>query len=229
MFKFIVYIIILASLICKPINGQVFNKPFYASKSPETLELLRVVMSPQATTLYFTLENRITGGYFCTDRRTYLIYPNGKKSRMIKASGIPYCPELHKFYLVGEKLHFELIFPPLPPETKWVDLVEQCGGNCYWIYGIVLDDELNKKLYELFKAAEVAGPEENINLFRRFLDEAGVRNHGIEGMIYYNLINASLDAGDKVEAMIWYNRLNRSDVPRKEEYIKMLNEKGIKF
>lgn len=224
-----VYFITVLAFWCTSLEGQTFIKPFYSTKSPETIELLRIEVSPQSTALYLSIENRIVGGYFCTDRRTYLIYPDGTRSRMLKASGIPYCPELHKFYAVGEKLHFELVFPPLQPGTKWVDMVEQCGSNCYWIYGIILDDEINKKLDEVFRAASEGKPEENMMLFRRLLDETDKFNLGTEGMLYFNIINAALEAGDLIEAGVWYKRFGQSDAPRKEHYIKLLNEKGIKF
>jgi len=209
--------------------SQTYIKPNYGMKSHETLELIRIEINPQGTTTYLTLENRITGGYFCTDRRTYIIYPDGSRSRMIKASGIPYCPELHKFYAVGEKLHFELTFPPLKEGTKWIDLVEQCGSNCYYVYGIVLDNELNRKIDEVFSAASSGTPGDNILLFRRLLEETDSLNLGTEGLLYVNIINAAIEAGDNVEAAVWYKRLASSGAPRAAEYLKMLNDRGIKF
>jgi len=211
------------------IQGQVFPKPFYAAKDPETLEIHRIELTNESTIIYLSVENRITGGYFCTDRRTYLYLPDNKRLRLLKAEGIPYCPELHKFVSAGEKLHFELVFPPLSPGTKWIDLVEQCGANCFWVYGIILDEELNRKLDEVFRITSGGKPEENILVFRRLLQEIDSGNYGIEGMLYYNIINAALEAGDTIEAGVWYKRLGESDAPRKEQYLKLLNERGIKF
>lgn len=224
-----IFLLALSCLFSVMVQGQVLPKPFYSARSPETIDLLRIEISEQFTTFFLSLENRITGGYFCTDRRTYLIYPDGTRLRMIRASGIPYCPELHKFVAVGEKLHFELVFPPLASGTKWVDLVEQCGSNCYYIYGIVLDNELNNKFEKVFSAASSGTPGENIILFRRLLEETDSLNLGTEGMLYLNIINAANEAGDKVEAAVWYKRLASSGAPRAAEYIKMLNDRGIKF
>jgi len=205
--------------VCIPALSQVYTRPNYGIKSHETLEITRIEANQQNTVVYLSIENKIIGGYFCTDKRTYLIYPDGTRIRMIRASGIPYCPELHKFYSVGEKLHFELVFPPLKEGTKWIDLVEQCGANCYWVYGIILDEELNRKLNEVFRITSGGKPEENILIFRRLLGEIDSLNYGIEGMIYFNIINAALEAGDKIEAGVWYKRLGESDAPRKEQYL----------
>lgn len=227
--KTITFILMLVSAASTAIYSQVYTSPNYGIKSHETLEIKRIEVTPQNTIIYLTIENKITGGYFCTDKRTYLIYPDGTRLRMTRASGIPYCPELHKFYSVGEKLHFELIFPPIAPGTKWIDMVEQCGGNCYWVYGIMLDEELNRKLDEIFRITSTGKPEENILVFRRFLEEIDSLNYGIEGMLYFNIINASIEAGDTIGAGVWYKRLGESDAPRKEQYLRLLNERGIKF
>jgi hypothetical protein len=206
--------LLLSAFLPASLFSQTYIRPNYGMKSHETLEVIRIEAAPQGTTIYLSLENKITGGYFCTDKRTYIIYPDGSRSRMIKASGIPYCPELHKFYAVGEKLHFELTFPPLKEGTKWIDLVEQCGGNCYWVYGITLDNELNRRIDEIFNAASNGKPADNMLLFRKFLEENDNLNPGIEGLLYVNIINAAIEAGDRVAAEVWYKRLAASDAPR---------------
>ncbi|NMC41781.1 MAG: hypothetical protein GYA43_11550 [Bacteroidales bacterium] len=222
-----VFLVILCAFLSATMAGQTYIKPFYSSKTPETIELLRMETSPQSTTLYLSIENRIAGGYFCTDRRTYLYLPDKTKLRLTKASGIPYCPELHKFLSIGEKLQYELVFPPLPEMTKFVDLVEECGANCYAIYGIIPDNELTARLERLFSEAEANSPGKNMLLFIKFLEEN--TNPGINGLLYVNIINAAVDAGNKADAEVWYRRLVSSDVPRRDFYIRLLNEKGIKF
>lgn len=221
------YLITIVALWSVSIYGQTYIKPFYATKSPETIELLRVEKSLRSTTFYLSVENRVAGGYFCTDRRTYLYLPDKSRLRLSKASGIPYCPELYKFMNIGEKLQYELVFPPLPEGTEWVDIVEECGANCYAIYGVILDNDLSPRLEKLFSEAAENSPENNIALFRKFLEEN--TNRGVSGLIYVNIIIAAVEAGNKVEAGVWYKRLGASDVPRKDIYLKLLNDKGIKF
>jgi len=225
------YIILISFLlaISEIVSGQVVSHPNFAMKSHETLELLKIDIRPDKTTLFLSIENRIAGGNFCADKNISITYASGEKIMITEASGIPVCPKTYNFKSIGEKLFFALVFPPLKPGTEWIDIVEECSSNCFWFYGITLDEVLNNKIEATFNAASSGKPEENILLFRKLLDEVGGRNLGIEGLLYINIINAALEAGDKVEASVWYKRLQTSGAPRLSHYMKFLNDKGIKF
>jgi hypothetical protein len=209
--------------------GQEISHPNFAMKSHETLELLKIDIQPGKTVMFFSIENKIPGGNFCADKNISLIYPTGEKLRVTEISGIPVCPATYNFKSVGEKLFFALAFPPLKPGTEWVDIVEECSSNCFWFYGITLDAGLNRKIEDAFLAASGGKPEDNILLFRKLLDDIGDRNLGIEGLVYINIINAAIEAGDNVEAAVWYKRLQSSGAPRLNYYLKFLNDKGIKY
>jgi hypothetical protein len=203
--------------------------PNQALKSHETLIIQKIETDASNTIIYMQVENRRQGGNFCADREIYIQYPDGTRMKMIRSRGIPVCPAIHKFKSVGERLDFSLVFPPLRKGLEWFDLVEDCQENCFWFYGITLESELNRRLDELFRAAEKGTPEQNIKSFRSLLEEIDDKNHGIEGLLYINIINAALESGDRVEAAVWYNRLKSSGAPRSEQYMKYLNDKGIKF
>jgi hypothetical protein len=209
--------------------SQTFLRPNFALKSHETLEILKVENTPQRTVVYLSVENRIIGGNFCADKSIYLIYPDGIRLKLSKANDIPACPDTYNFKSIGEKLDFNLVFPALKPGTEWFDLIEECNNNCFWFYGITLDDSLNKHLDEAFLLAAKGEPARNMLLFRNILESVGDRNPGIEGSLYINIINAAIEAGDKVEAAVWYKRLLSSHAPRLNLYVKYLNDKGIKF
>jgi hypothetical protein len=66
-------------------------------------------------------------------------------------------------------------------------------------------------------------------LFRNILETVDKQNHGIIGLLYINIISAAVEAGDKVEAAVWYKRLLSSHSPRLSDYVKYLNNRGIKF
>jgi hypothetical protein len=176
-----------------------------------------------------TIENRLDGGNFCADRNIYLIDSYGEKYNMEKSSGIPVCPDNYKFKTIGEKLNFTLAFPRLKAGTKWIDLIEDCTANCFWFYGLTLDNELNLRLDNAFLLASEGKPADNMNLFKRILDDIDSQDLGIEGLLYINIINAANENADKVNAMVFYKRLASSHAPRAEQYIKYLNEKGIKY
>jgi hypothetical protein len=213
--------------------GKVFSQellhPNFAMKSHETLELLKIDIQPGKTVMFMSIENRIPGGNFCADKNISIIYPSGEKLKITEASGIPVCPKTYNFKSIGEKLFFALVFPPMKPGTEWVDVVEECSSNCFWFYGVTLDAGLNRRIEEAFAAASTGKPEDNIMVFRKLLDEIGERNTGIEGLVYINIINAAIGAGDNVEAAVWYKRLQTSGAPRLNYYLKFLNDKGIKY
>jgi hypothetical protein len=209
--------------------SQVILMPNSGLKSHQTLELNKIELTPERTTVAFTIENRIEGGNFCADKNIFIIYPDGTRSKLISATGIPHCPEIYKFKSIGEKLNFSLVFPPLKKGTEWIDIVEECSSNCFHFYGITLNMELNDRLDHAFVLATTNTPEKNIILFRSILESVVKQNPGIEGTLYINIINAANEAGDKVEAAVWYKRLLESKAPRVNEYIKFLNDRGIRY
>jgi hypothetical protein len=209
---------------------QTYNQPNSALKSHETLEITKVEIGTGATTIFLSVENkRSEGGSFCADKKIYIIYPDGSRMNLIKANNIPVCPDTYNFKSVGEKLQFTLEFPPLKPGTKWFDLIEDCNSNCFWFYGVTLDNELNKKLDDAFDLASKRQPADNINLFKNILDTIDNQDLGIEGLLYINIINAAVDNADKVGAAVWYKRMAASKAPRLNQYLKYLNDRGIKY
>jgi len=210
-------------------QSQTFYKPNYALKSHETLEISKVEITAAQTVINLMIENRIEGGKFCADKNIYLIDSEGEKLNLLESAGIPVCPDSYNFKSVGEKLNFMLTFPPLKEGTKWIDVIENCSSNCFWFYGVTLDNDLNIKLDEVFSLAEEGEPANNILLFKTILDSIDKQDLGIEGLLYINIINAAFENADKINAIVWYRRLASSHAPRKDQYIKYLNDKGIKY
>jgi len=209
--------------------SQSFIQPNYGLKSHETLEIKKIETASEATSFYMSIENRIQGGSFCADKNIFIIYPDGTKSKLVSSSGIPVCPDIYKFRAPGEKLDFVLVFPPLKAGTKWVDLVEECNENCFSFYGVTLDNELNKWLDDVFDRASNGKPADNIVLFKSVLDSIASQDPGIEGLLYINIINTTVEEEDNVNTIVWYKRLASSNAPGLNRYLKYLNDKGIKY
>ena len=209
------------------INSQTFNHPNIGLKSHETLEISKVEISPQNTLIFLSVENRITGGYFCADKDIFIIYPDGTRSRLTSSTGIPVCPETYKFTSIGEKLNFELTFPPLKPNTQWIDLVEDCSDNCFSFFGICLNSYLNKKIDDASVLAEKDEPAEALMNFIKIAGAIDSKNSGIEGLIYINIIKLAKETNNIQKASEWYSKLKLSGIPRNELYIKHLNSQGI--
>ena len=209
--------------------AQMISQPNYALKSHETLEISYIEISPASTIIYMTLENRISGGNFCADRNIYMIDPDGERLLLKKTAGIPVCPDIYSFKSIGEKIQFSLEFPELKADTKWFDLIEDCSSNCFWFYGVTLDNDLNKRIDEAFSIASNGKAEDNIAIFEKLLNGIDNQNLGIEGLLYINIINAAVENTDQVNARVWYSRLTNSHAPRVEQYLKYLNDRGIKY
>jgi hypothetical protein len=176
-----------------------------------------------------TIENRIAGGNFCADRNIYVIYPDGKKSKLINSSGIPVCPDTYNFKSIGEKLDFKLEFAAIKSGTKWVDIIEDCNENCFSICGVTLDTTLNREIDEAYAKAASLKANDAIKYFKAVLDKTGRENLGSEGMLYLNIISLSKEAGDESGAKEWYRKLQSSGCPRLSQYVKYLNDKGFKY
>jgi len=225
------FVFITAILISVPIisRSQSIIQPNYGLKSHETLEIKKIETTSEATSFYMSIQNRIQGGSFCADKNIIIIYPDGTKSKLVSSSGIPVCPDIYKFRAPGEKLDFVLVFPPVKAGTGWIDLIEECTENCFSFYGVTLDDELNKLLDDVFYKASNGKPSDNIVLFKSVLDSIAGKDTGIEGLLYINIINATVEEEDNVNTIVWYKRLALSNAPGLSQYLKYLNDKGIKY
>jgi hypothetical protein len=176
------------------------------------------------------IENKkIEGGSFCADKNIYIIFPDRKKSRLVSATGIPVCPDSHKFKTAEEKLEFSLTFPPLKKGIEWIDLVEECSDNCFSFYGISLNNELNRRIDDAFTLAENDEPLKALVSFITILEDIDKNNSGIEGLLYINIIKLADETGDEAKAGEWYKKFKLSETPRLSQYIKYLNDQGIKY
>jgi hypothetical protein len=209
--------------------SQTFIAPNSALKSHETLDIMKVVMSEQKTEIYLKVENRITGGNFCADKNIYIIYPDGTRSHLKSSRDIPVCPDAYSFKSPGEHLDFVLTFPPLGKRTESFDLIEDCQANCFSFYGIILDNDLNKRINDAYVYAEKGEPAQALVSFTKIAEETGNKNPGAEGLLYMNIIKLSITTGNKVKAAEYYKKLQASGLPRTSLYINHLNSQGIKY
>ncbi|HOW08341.1 MAG TPA: hypothetical protein PLX08_00935 [Bacteroidales bacterium] len=209
--------------------AQTVFSPNYSLKSHETLVIQKIELKSDETVFYMGVENRITGGSFCADKNIYILYPDGKKSRLVSSSGIPVCPESYKFSAPGEKLEFVLTFPPLKAGTRWVDLIEDCKDNCFSFYGILLDNALNERINNAFTMADTKEYSKALNAFTTVLESINEAHSGIEGLLYINIIKLAIETGDDRKAEEWYGKFRVSGAPRLSVYLKYLNDQGIRY
>ena len=209
--------------------SQTFLQPNYGLKSHETLVINKVELTSTAATFFMSIENRIQNGNFCADKNIIIVYPDGTRSKLLSSENIPVCPDTHKFKESGENLDFTLTFPPLKPGTEWIDLIEDCSDNCFSFYGVTLDNDLNRKIDDAFS---LYGNDEPVKAMVSFIDiteAVDKKNLGIEGFLYMNIIRLEKQNGNEMKAAQWYTRLKLSGAPRLQQYLKYLNDQGIKY
>jgi len=208
---------------------QTVIQPNSGLKSHETLVINKVELTSTAATFFMSIENRIANGSFCADKNIFIVYPDGTRSKLVSSENIPVCPDTYEFKMPGDKLDFTLSFPPLIPGTEWIDLIEDCSDNCFSFYGVTLDSDLNRKIEDAFS---LFGNDEPVKAMISFIDiteAVDKKNIGIEGFLYINIIRLEKQNGNEVKAAQWYNRMKSSGAPRLKQYIKYLNDQGIKY
>ncbi len=210
-------------------SGQDIFNPAYGLKSHETMEVTSVELRPDVTLVRLTVENRVVSGFFCVDRNTSLLLPDGKRLGLVRTEGIPFCPAVHSFQKVGEVLSFVLYFPPVQSGTTWFDLVEECSDNCFSVYGITLDAALNSEIERGYNLSEFGKSKESATIFEQIIASVGSEKHGILGSLYSNTIIMHLRNGDEISAKRWYEALKGSAAPRLSLYLENLTARGIKW
>ncbi len=223
------FIALLTFILSGVLDSQTLIAPNYSLKSHETLKIVKIELRPEAVIFYMNIENRIENGTFCADKNIFLIYPDGKKNKLISSGNIPVCPETHIFRTPGEKLNFVLTFPPIPENVEWVDLVEECSENCFSFYGIALNSDLNQRIDNAFRLAEYDETTRVMDRFISLADEVEASGHGISGLLYINIIKLAAASGDNKKAAEWYWKLKSSDLPRVDKHLKHLNDQGIRY
>lgn len=226
--KPILFIIVIELAFASGLSSQTILHPNSTLKSHETLEISKIEITAQRTVVYMSVENRIAGGYFCADKNIYLVDPDGRRIRITTSNGIPVCPDSYKFKAPGEKLSFQLIFPPLAGKPESIDIIEDCSDNCFSIYGICLDNDLNDRIEEAFKLAENGEPASAVVEFVKIAD-LPESNTAVKGLLYMNIIQLYKETGNTQKATEWYGKLKSSDLRRKELYLTHLNSLGIAY
>ena len=174
--------ILVAVLLISCLAGQsqsVLN-PNYGLKSPLTAEIVRVDFNSDATVVWLTIMSDINNAWFCIDRNTFLVEPDGMKVKLRSLKGLPYCPATYRFKQPGEKLSFSLTFPGtglLP----WFSVVEECTGGCLAFRGIVTGGVLNNRLNEAYALADKGEEMAAYRLFEEIINETDYIDLGIEG------------------------------------------------
>ena len=227
MFKKIISFLILVFIFSSVTSGQEIIAPIVKVKSHPTLEIDKIILTKDSTVFFMSIKNKLdSGGYFCVNRDVFINAPGSQlKYDMIKSTGIESCPKVHKFKYAGETVSFRLTFPPLPSSFKEVDMIENCDDNCFYLKGIVLDQQLNDEM-KIFEKAIMLFREgkkkQAVNQFKYITDNSKYIKEKhytyslyIVPLLYYEL-------GDYEAAKSAYYKIKNSDIEQKEYFINRL-------
>lgn len=221
-------LLLILALICHDALSQSVTSPNYGLKSPATAGITSVDFNDDATVVWFTISSDINNAWFCIDRNTYLIRPDGIRLKLTGLKGLPYCPATHKFRKPGETASFSLTFPATGV-LPWFSVVEECTGGCLSFRGIVTDQALNNRLDEAYDLSEHGEDNNALRLFEEIINEIDTLNLGIEGSIYTSLIIISHRLGREEAARSWYTKMMTSDSPDLGSYLEVLRNEGIGY
>lgn len=221
---------LIAALVLTGINAlsQSIVSPNYGLRTPQTAEVVRVDFNEKSTVVWLSVTSDINNAYFCIDRSTWLIEPDGTRLRVLELTGLPWCPATYRFKRPGETAPFSLVFQAtgiLP----WFSIVEECSGGCLAIYGIVTDQALNEKINEAYALSDTGETMAAYRIFEDLINRTDTLNLGIEGALFSNLIMLDRKMGRNETARSWYDRMMTSDAPLLKHYLENLRQQGIDY
>ncbi len=206
------------------IISQIIDKPNFSSAShPMTID--KIEFTQNQTIISLSIQNQSETGYFCADKNILMADPiKNKKYKLIESKGIPICPDSYKFKFVGEVLKFQLFFPKINVETKYINLIEECKENCFSIQGIILDKDFNREINLGYDNYSKGNFDLALAVFKQSF------NNHVDypfGILYLNIIQILSEKNDYPNAKIWYNKLINSKLLDKNEVINLLKNQSF--
>ncbi len=208
--------------------SQTILNPNYGLRSPRSAELVRVNFNEGSTEVQISITSEIDNAWFCIDRNTYIVRPDGTRLRLTGLKGLPYCPATHRFSKPGEKVTVTMTFPHTGV-MSWFSIIEECGEGCLSFRGVVTDSDLNRKLDEAYALVDKGEEAAAYSIFEQLLTESDSLNIGIEGSIYTALILIDHRLGRQDNARAWYERMISSGAPDLGLYLETLRGEGISY
>ena len=221
-------IILTFAAFCCSTSAQSVLSPNYGLKSPLTAEIVSVDFNDDATIVWMTIMSDINNAFFCIDKNTFLVRPDGMKLKMTGLKGLPYCPATYKFKRPGEKAAFSLTFPATGM-LPWFSIIEDCLGGCLSFRGIVTDKELNTQLNEAYSLSVDGNSMAAYRIYEDIINRTDSLNLGIEGSVYSALILLDRNMGRPESARKWYTRMIISDTPDLKLYLENLKRQGAEY
>jgi hypothetical protein len=226
--KAVFYTLLLIFGIQVQLMAQVYDKPSFSLSSHPTLEILSIEKWEDQTVLSVRVKNQRISGSFCLDKETFLLNSLGTEEwKLTSMDGIPACPDQHRFKSIGEVLDFSLVFPAIPDEVKYIDLLEGCKDACVSVKYILLDEELNKRINEGFSLYEVGRPSASLQVFEDIMKTEYDNYSPVFGTLYLYMMSIHYELGQSKEVRRIFNELKESSIIGRDEFIETARDTGL--
>jgi len=216
---FLVLILVKLSFLFN-VHAQVYEHPNFSFSSHETLDLESIEIDENQTRIYFSILNRKLGGSFCVDTNTYIKNSLGSEEyKLVESMGVPDCPDLHKFSIVGKRLSFILVFPPVSKDMKYIDIIENCQDACFSIRYVLLDNEINGMINQGMTLYESRKLEESLKIFEELMLSRNDNVSPVFGTVYLYMMSINYELGQSKEIRRLFDELQQSSIINKEEIL----------
>ncbi len=204
------------------LSAQEITKPNFAlATHPMVID--KISVSDSSVNMTITLENKISNGSFCVNDVLFIQeIPDNKKAYVRKTTGIPVCPKTHKFSKPGEKLTFELEFFGFHDIPKYLNVIEDCTDNCFTIFGVIVDPQMNHDIDMGFGFYKSGNPELSIASFEKAVNEHPDYPFGY---LYENIIDIYAELKDYDKAAEWFLKLSGSNFADKDQLLEKIQKK----
>lgn len=220
MFNKIFLALLVSSFALNTLAQTIINQPNFGRKSHATLTVERIVAQKNRTVLILSIENQRTDGAFCLDKNIYVQSSmGGPKLPVIETKGLPTCPENHYFSAIGERVEFSLIFDELPADVKYLNLVEDCAHACFFIEGILLDEQTNVQINKSYAAYMQKNYYEAAGILENFLSQNPNYPYGV---YQYNLAKIYSEMGENQLFKERYKAIKNASLKDKQAIIEQI-------
>jgi hypothetical protein len=128
----------------KKLSELIFN-PWIRKRTLRNIQVLRLELDEKFTRIdfaYLSGTKYINGGWVQIHDTCFIKPVNSDiKLSLIKAVNIPLAPKKHFFKTTKDCLYYTLYFPPLPINTKAIDIIEMetNDSNYFNFYGVSVE------------------------------------------------------------------------------------------
>ncbi len=116
---------------------------------PEVLRIQKEAEFTRIDFIYYTNPKYVNGGWIQIAQKTFIrTVGSMERLTLVNAVNIPIAPTKHYFKSTKDFLCYTLYFPPVPKETKAIDIIERLGGDNTWFnfYGVSMEAIRKEKI-----------------------------------------------------------------------------------